>query len=287
MRSSSFHAGLISTLAVGLISACAAVPKEEAPARRSWYSVTILQDEVLLPKSPIHDSDGWPTWHVQKQIAGCWYVERDGRYDESVPFRLKARLAPDGTVIESEAENGEAMLLDPMFRELVQSAQQALTDCGPLALPPAEYNAWREIFFSFYPAGRESWLKLRTSSRPRVSIEASDFGDPNFDPEKLAQRMTAAISEHFAPCWRRLFNPSESGHGSVGVQLLVNRDGSVARIELRDPERLANEPSFRLLAEAAVRAVQLCSPIEGLPSNHYESWRKLDLVFTPWEPPGE
>ncbi|NBO19672.1 MAG: energy transducer TonB, partial [Proteobacteria bacterium] len=42
-----------------------------------------------------------------------------------------------------------------------------------------------------------------------------------------------------------------------------------------------SDPFYRAAADAAVRAVQRCSPLTGLPSDKYETWKQMELRFDP------
>ena len=57
-------------------------------------------------------------------------------------------------------------------------------------------------------------------------------------------------------------------------------DGSVVKTEILDHARM-NKPGqgfYKVLAESALRAIQLCQPLR-VPSTGYERWKDLQLNF--------
>lgn len=267
--------GLILLLAAGLLSACAAGPDKEALAQRYRASVPIVPDANVLAKPNAYDPRRWPVREVQSLVSGCWGIERDGRYNEIDSFRVKARFAADGSVIESEVVNAEAMLLDPVFRELALSAQRALTDCGPLPLPPADYEGWRELTFRFMPF---------------VESPAPDPVVPNTAQVRAPGTPTVgeldSLRGHLERCWDLPVGIRNDDKMVVALRVALLRDGTVERIEVTDKERQKRDPNFRVAVEAAIRAVQRCSPL-ALPPEKYQAWRVILLKFDPREMIGE
>ena len=52
---------------------------------------------------------------------------------------------------------------------------------------------------------------------------------------------------------------------------------------LQKPAFLTSESFYRAAAESAMRAVRVCSPLEGLPTEKYQQWQTLLLNFDPQE----
>jgi hypothetical protein len=66
----------------------------------------------------------------------------------------------------------------------------------------------------------------------------------------------------------------------VRIKLKLNRDGSVAKTEILDHARM-NKPGqgfYKVLAESALRAINLCQPLR-VPPVGYDNWKELILNF--------
>ena len=70
----------------------------------------------------------------------------------------------------------------------------------------------------------------------------------------------------------------------VRIKLKLKPDGSVTKTEILDHARM-NKPGqgfYKVLAESALRAIQLCQPLR-VPTTGYEKWKDLQLNFNPTE----
>ena len=66
----------------------------------------------------------------------------------------------------------------------------------------------------------------------------------------------------------------------VRIKLKLKPDGTVMKSEILDHARM-NKPGqgfYKVLAESALRAIQLCQPLR-VPSTGYERWKNLQLNF--------
>ena len=260
---------LVALLAVGLLTACASGPQKDIAPQGYRYSIPIMPEVSALPTIKVSDPRRWPVREVQSQVAHCWSIERDGRYNDIGSFRLEARLAPDGSVVESEVVNAEGMLLDPVFRELALSAQQALTDCGPLPLPPADYEAWRELTFRFMP------YVAAPEPLTRRAAQSTETG-----PLTVTEKDSFMIQ--VSRCWYVQAGLRNADSQVVELRIALDPDGTVRQIEVVDEERLERDPSFGIAAKAAIRAVRRCGPFD-LPPEKYEAWKVIVLHFDPGE----
>ena len=90
-----------------------------------------------------------------------------------------------------------------------------------------------------------------------------------------------AVRAKIRPCW--LFT-ADTSKDNVAVRIVVqmNRDGRPASAEVADKARYQNDPSYRILADNALRTVNnpRCQPWP-LSADKYDSWRKITLVFDP------
>ena len=66
----------------------------------------------------------------------------------------------------------------------------------------------------------------------------------------------------------------------VRIKLQLKQDGTVVKTEILDHARM-NKPGqgfYKVLAESALRAIQLCQPLR-VPTTGYEKWKDLQLNF--------
>ncbi len=89
-------------------------------------------------------------------------------------------------------------------------------------------------------------------------------------------KVRRAVSNHWnVPCGQRGIRDLE-----VSIRLQMRQDGSVARWEIVDRGRYNGDPTFRSVADSAVRAIQQAQPLP-FPRNNYGVWRDVKLNFSP------
>ena len=104
--------------------------------------------------------------------------------------------------------------------------------------------------------------------------------------DRAAQQLTAsqidAIRQQLASCWNPPVGARDAKDLRIEIRVQLARDGSVRQAELISRGRMG-ESFYRAAAESAMRAVRICSPLEGLPAEKYEQWQTLLLNFDPQE----
>jgi outer membrane biosynthesis protein TonB len=120
-------------------------------------------------------------------------------------------------------------------------------------------------------------------AEPEKNTSRSDAEYDDSLPLALSEK--DAIRSQFVRCWRMPAGARNAHELAVRVLVEVNPDGSVKMAELADGQsrRYGADPFFRAAADAAIRAVRRCSPLENLPADKYGSWRKMELNFDPKE----
>jgi hypothetical protein len=93
----------------------------------------------------------------------------------------------------------------------------------------------------------------------------------------LTQSQLQALRQQIAGCWSPP-SGAQDKDAQVEVRVRLARDGRLISAELMSRERMG-EPFYRALAESVLRALRVCSPLEGLPSGRYAEWRSLRLTF--------
>jgi len=106
------------------------------------------------------------------------------------------------------------------------------------------------------------------------------------DQEKSVDMSGLSLSEEDAlkaqifGCWSIPLGLPYNENLLVRIKLKLKPDGSVIRSEILDHARM-NKPGqgfYKVLAESALRAIQLCQPLR-VPTTGYETWKDLQLNF--------
>ncbi len=110
----------------------------------------------------------------------------------------------------------------------------------------------------------------------------SDTYDPTI-PLSISEK--DAIRSQFVKCWRMPAGARGDYSLSVLIEVRLNPDGSVleAGLSRSQVSRYQSDSFFRAAADSALRAVQQCSPLQGLPADKYNGWKYLELNFDPQE----
>ena len=107
----------------------------------------------------------------------------------------------------------------------------------------------------------------------------SDKYDPT-QPMSLSEM--DAIMSQIAKCWNVPAGVKNAQDLKIVVYAEFNQDGSFTKVELaQEKARYGSDSAFRSAADAAIRAVKQCSPLQNLPADKYSRWRTLELHFDP------
>ena len=90
---------------------------------------------------------------LRAQIFGCWSVPLGLPYDEKLLVRIKLKLKPDGTILQSEILDHARMNTpgQSFYKILAESALRAVRICQPLKVPPTGYEKWKNLQLNFDP----------------------------------------------------------------------------------------------------------------------------------------
>ena len=89
-----------------------------------------------------------------------------------------------------------------------------------------------------------------------------------------------ALKAQIFGCWSIPLGLPYNENLLVRIKLKLKPDGSVIKTEILDHARM-NKPRqgfYKVLAESALRAIQLCQPLR-VPTTGYERWKDLQLNF--------
>ena len=104
--------------------------------------------------------------------------------------------------------------------------------------------------------------------------------DKNMNISGLTFCEEDALKAQIFGCWSIPLGLPYNENLLVRIKLKLKPDGSVIKTEILDHARM-NKPGqgfFKVLAESALRAIQLCQPLR-VPTTGYERWKDLQLNF--------
>ena len=89
-----------------------------------------------------------------------------------------------------------------------------------------------------------------------------------------------ALKAQIFGCWSIPLGLPYNENLLVRIKLKLKPDGTVIKSEILDHARM-NKPGqgfYKVLAESALRAIQLCQPLR-VPTTGYEKWKDMQLNF--------
>ena len=104
--------------------------------------------------------------------------------------------------------------------------------------------------------------------------------DPRMNLSGLTLSEEDALKAQIFGCWSIPLGLPYNENLLVRIKLKLKPDGSVIKTEILDHTRM-NKPGqafYKVLAESALRAIQLCQPLR-VPTTGYERWKDLQLNF--------
>tara|TARA_B100000131_G_scaffold238347_1_gene230519 strand:- start:116 stop:1099 length:984 start_codon:yes stop_codon:yes gene_type:complete len=104
--------------------------------------------------------------------------------------------------------------------------------------------------------------------------------DSTMNSSKLTLSEEDALKAQIFGCWSIPLGLPYNEDLLVRIKLKLKPDGTLIKTEILDHARM-NMPGqgfFKVLAESALRAIQLCQPLK-VPTSGYERWKDLQLNF--------
>ena len=104
--------------------------------------------------------------------------------------------------------------------------------------------------------------------------------DPSMNLSGLSLSEEDALKAQIFGCWSIPLGLPYNENLLVRIKLKLKPDGYVVKTEILDHARM-NKPGqafYKVLAESALRAIQLCQPLR-VPTTGYERWKNLQLNF--------
>ncbi len=122
--------------------------------------------------------------------------------------------------------------------------------------------------------------KEEIAETTKKSNKITQSEDPSMNLSALTLNEEDALKAQIFGCWSIPLGLPYNENLLVRIKLKLKPDGSVIKTEILDHARM-NKPGqgfYKVLAESALRAVQLCQPLR-VPTTGYEKWKDLQLNF--------
>ena len=122
--------------------------------------------------------------------------------------------------------------------------------------------------------------KEEIAETTKKSSKVTQSEDSSMNLSGLTLNEEDALKAQIFGCWSIPLGLPYNENLLVRIKLKLKPDGSVIKTEILDHARM-NKPGqgfYKVLAESALRAVQLCQPLR-VPTTGYERWKDLQLNF--------
>ena len=114
----------------------------------------------------------------------------------------------------------------------------------------------------------------------KIMDKISQSQDDTMDISSLTLSEEDALKAQIFGCWSIPLGLPYNENLLVRIKLKLKPDGTLIKSEILDHARM-NVPGqgfYKVLAESALRAIQLCQPLK-VPTSGYERWKNLQLNF--------
>ena len=122
--------------------------------------------------------------------------------------------------------------------------------------------------------------KEEIAETTKKSNKITQSEDSSMNLSALTLNEEDALKAQIFGCWSIPLGLPYNENLLVRIKLKLKPDGSVIKTEILDHTRM-NKPGqafYKVLAESALRAIQLCQPLR-VPTTRYERWKDLQLNF--------
>jgi hypothetical protein len=144
----------------------------------------------------------------------------------------------------------------------------------------------REQQQKYDPSTIESRLALIDKRAPQRQAATGatlnptpSLGAPNASAATMSMSEFDALIAHLHKCWDVPAGVKDAHDIAVLVRIQFKKDGSL----MTDPVVVnqSPNPTFRVAAESALRAIRSCAPYNFMPTAKYEAWKEVEVNFDP------
>ena len=126
----------------------------------------------------------------------------------------------------------------------------------------------------------EKKVKEKKERKKEIVEKENKIKKENIDISGLTLSEEDSLKAQIYGCWSIPLGLPYNENLLVRIKLKLKPDGTVIKAVILDSDRM-NMPGqgfFKVLAESALRAIQLCQPLK-VPTSGYERWKNLQLNF--------
>ena len=178
---------------------------------------------------------------------------------------------------ETKQKQSEELKKDENLKEIIEPKKPKIDDTK---IKQASEFEKKELFDPNNIAALIDKSKENIGETIEKNDKISQSQDDSMDFSKLTLSEEDALKAQIFGCWSIPLGLPYNENLLVRIKLKLKPDGTLVKSEILDHARM-NMPGqgfYKVLAESALRAIQLCQPLK-VPTSGYERWKDLQLNF--------
>ena len=236
----------------------------------------------------ITDKTNIPFAPKAKKIIEKIKKEKEKLVSEQAPpkkiKKAKSKSIPtlDQNLDEIEKEKPEAVPLPEKKKEIVKKVKEKKQNPSNIETKVKQVSEFEkeDLFDPTNIAALIDKSKENLAETTKKTKQITQSQDQSMDISGLTLSEEDALKAQIFGCWSIPLGLPYNENLLVRIKLKLKPDGSVIKSEILDHIRM-NKPGqgfYKVLAESALRAIQLCQPLR-VPATGYERWKNLQLNF--------
>ena len=194
----------------------------------------------------------------------------------------KAIPTPNEKIEKLKKEKQEAIPLPEKKKEVVKQNLEKNQNPAKLDTKVKQVSEFekKELFDPNNIAALIDKSKENLAETTKLSDKITQSQDQTMDQIGLTLSEEDALKAQIFGCWSIPLGLPYNENLLVRIKLKLKPDGTIMKSEIIDHARM-NKPGqgfYKVLAESALRALQLCQPLR-VPTTGYERWKDMQLNF--------
>ena len=178
---------------------------------------------------------------------------------------------------EKKQKPSKELTEDEKLKEIIKPKKPKIDD---IDIKQASEFEKKELFDPNNIAALIDKSKEDIGETNKKNDKISQSQDNTVDISSLTLSEEDALKAQIFGCWSIPLGLPYNENLLVRIRLKLKPDGTLIKSEILDHARM-NMPGqnfYKVLAESALRAIQLCQPLK-VPASGYERWKNLQLNF--------
>jgi len=236
----------------------------------------------------ITDKTNIPFAPKAKKIIEKVKKKKDKLVSEQAPPKkvkneqIKSIPTPDQKIEKLEEIKPDAVPLPDKTKEIVNKKKETKQNPSEVETKIKQVSEFekKDLFDPNNIAALIDKSKENLAETTKKTDKLTQSQDKNMDFTGLTLSEEDALKAQIFGCWSIPLGLPYNENLLVRIKLKLKPDGTVTKSEILDHVRM-NKPGqafYKVLAESALRAIQLCQPLK-VPSTGYERWKDLQLNF--------